>query len=173
LDCRLLDENKIKLLSKIRIKPLRFAFDNCSEDGHIQKAIELAQKNGFKDIRVYVLYNFDNKNDTPEYFYYRINEINKLGALAYPMRFRALNNMNGQYVSIKWDKKLLRALKLTVMFYYQKGMISKNREAFKEIYGNNAKTFKNKLYEIYKKDKLINTTSKSRKRSIPKSKFID
>jgi len=173
LDCRLFDEDKIKLLSQVNIKPLRFAFDNCSEDGHIQKAIELAQKYGFNDIRVYVLYNFDDKHDTPEYFYYRISEINKLGALAYPMRFRALNNANGQYVSSKWDQKLLRALKLTVMFYYQKGMISKNRKAFKEIYGNNAKTFKNKLYEIYKKDKIVNNTSKSRKRSIPKSQFID
>ena len=171
LDCRLFDEDKIKLLSQLNIQPLRFAFDNCSEDGHIQKTIELAQKYGFKDIRVYVLYNFDDKNDTPEYFYYRISEINKLGALAYPMRFRALNNSNGQYVSSKWDQKLLRALKLTVMFYYQKGMISKNRKAFKIIYGNNAKIFKNKLYKIYKRDKIINRTSRSRKRSVPDLPF--
>ncbi len=154
LDCRLLDEDKVKLLSQIRIRPLRLAFDNCSEDGHIQKAIQLAQRYGFKDIRVYVLYNFENDNDTPEYFYYRIKEINKLGALAYPMRFRALNSANGQYVSNKWDNKLLRALKLSLMFYYTKGMISRSREAFKNIYGNNTKQFKHKLYEIYENDKL-------------------
>ena len=154
LDCRLLDEDKVKLLSQIKIQPLRLAFDNCSEDGHIQKAIQLAQKHGFKDIRVYVLYNFEENNDTPEYFYYRISEINKLGALAYPMRFRALNNANGQYISSKWDNKLLRGLKLSLMFYYTKGMISKKREAFKNIYGNNAKKFKRKLYEIYENDKL-------------------
>ena len=149
LDCRLLDEEKIKLLNQVKIQPLRLAFDNCSEDGHIQKTIQLAQKYGFKDIRVYVLYNFEDNNDTPEYFYYRISEINKLGALAYPMRFRALNNANGQYISSKWDNKLLRGLKLSLMFYYTKGMISKKREAFKNIYGNNAKKFKRKLYEIY------------------------
>ena len=154
LDCRLLDEDKVKLLSKMGINPLRLAFDNCSEDGRIQKTIQLAQKYGFKDIRVYVLYNFEDDNDTPEYFHYRVNEINKLGALAYPMRFRALNNTNGQYVSKKWDKKLLRGLKLSLMFYYTKGMISKNRDAFKKIYGNNAKSFKHKLYEIYENDKL-------------------
>lgn len=154
LDCRLLDEDKAKLLSQIRISPLRLAFDNCSEDGHIQKAIQLAQKYGLKDIRVYVLYNFENKNDTPEYFYYRVSEINKLGALAYPMRFRSLNSANGQYVSSQWDNKLLRALKLSLMFYYTKGMISRKREAFKNIYGNNAKAFKRKLYQIYENDKL-------------------
>jgi len=154
LDCRLLDEDKAKLLSKVRISPLRLAFDNCSEDGHIQKAIQLAQKYGLKDIRVYVLYNFEDKNDTPEYFYYRVNEINKLGALAYPMRFRSLNSANGQYISSQWDNKLLRALKLSLMFYYTKGMISRSCEAFKNIYGNNAKAFKRKLYQIYENDKL-------------------
>ena len=86
LDCRLLDEYKIELLSKIKITPLRLAFDNCSEDGYIQNAIKLAQRYGFRDIRVYVLYNFESDYDTPEYFFYRVNEINKLGALSYPMK---------------------------------------------------------------------------------------
>jgi len=154
LDCRLFNENKAKLLSQMPIKPLRFAFDNCYEDGHIQKAIKLAQQYGFKDIRVYVLYNFEDYNDTPEYFYYRINEINRLGALTYPMRYRSVNSVNGRYISDKWDQRLLRALKLSLMFYYTKGMITKSREAFKNIYGNNVDEFKNKLYEIYEKDKL-------------------
>jgi len=154
LDCRLLDEDKVKLLSQIKIDPLRLAFDNHSEDGYIQKVIQLAHKYEFKDIRIYVLYNSEYNNDTPEYFYYRINEVNKLGALAYPMRYRPINSTNGQYISDKWDKKLLRALKLSLMFYYTKGMITKNREAFKSIYGNNVDDFKNKLYEIYKKDKI-------------------
>ena len=153
LDCRLLDEDKLKLLKEIKIKPLRLAFDNCLEDGHIQRSIKLAKKYGFSDIRVYVLYNFEDDNDTPKYFYYRINEINKLGALAYPMRFRALNNANGQYISSNWDNRLLRGLKLSLMFYYTKGMISRSREAFKNIYGNNAREFKHKLYEIYENDK--------------------
>lgn len=153
LDCRLFDEDKVKLLSQIKIRPLRLAFDNGSEDGHIQKAIQLAQKYGFKDIRIYILYNFKGGDDTPEYFYYRINEMNKLGALVYPMRYRPIDSVNRQYISDKWDKKLLRALKLSLMFYYTKGMISKKREAFKDIYGNNAKEFKNKLYKIYEHDR--------------------
>ena len=154
LDCRFFDEDKAKLLSQVKIKPLRFAFDNCSEEGYIQKAIQLAQKFGFNDIRVYVLYNSEENNDTPEYFYYRIDEINKLGALAYPMRFRALNNANGQYISRNWDNMLLRGLKLSLMFYYTKGMISRSRVAFKNIYGVNAKEFKQRLHKIYETDKV-------------------
>ncbi len=153
LDCRSFDENKAKMLSQIKINPLRFAFDNSSEDGYIQKAIQLAQRYGFKEISVYVLYNFENSHDTPEYFYYRINEVNKLGALTYPMRYRPINSLNGHFISDKWDNELLRALKLTLMFYYTKGMITDSRKAFKKIYGNDANEFKNKLYKIYKKDK--------------------
>jgi hypothetical protein len=153
LDCRLMDEDKVKLLSQVKINPLRLAFDNHSEDGYIQEAIELAQKYGFKDISVYVLYNSEDNHDTPEYFYYRINEITKLGAWAYPMRYRPVTSINGQYVSDKWDNKLLRALKLSLMFYYTKGMITENPEAFKKIYGDNAQQFKEKLYKIYERDK--------------------
>lgn len=154
LDCRLMDEDKVKLLSQIKIKPLRLAFDNTSEDGYIQKAIKLAQKYGFKDISVYVLYDSEDNHDTPDYFYYRINEINKLGAWAYPMRYRPVTSINGQYVSDKWDNRLLRALKLSLMFYYTKGMITEDREPFKKIYGDNAQQFKERLYKIYESDKL-------------------
>jgi hypothetical protein len=154
LDCRLMDEDKVKLLSQIKVNPLRLAFDNSSEDGHIQKAIKLAQKYGFKDISVYVLYNSEDNHDTPEYFYYRINQITRLGGWAYPMRYRPVTSINGQYISDKWDKRLLRALKLSLMFYYTKGMITEKQEAFKKIYGGSAKEFKKRLYKIYESDRL-------------------
>jgi len=160
LDCRLFNEGKARLLTSKNIKPLRFAFDNGAEDGHIQVAIELAQKYGFKDIRVYVLYNFSDGNDTPEYFYSRIDEMNKLGALTYPMRYRPIDSINGQYISPKWDRQLLRALKLTLMFCYTKGMIRKNRKWFKAVYGNSAREFKDKLYQIYENDKTRNKTKR-------------
>jgi len=165
LDCRLFDEEKAKLLSALSIRPLRLAFDNSLEDGYIQKAINLAQKYDFKDVRVYVLYDSEYDNDTPEYFYYRINEINKLGALAYPMRYRPIDTVNGQCISDKWGKELLRALKLSLMFYYTKGMITKNCEAFKKIYGNNAREFKDKLYKIYEHDRQLNKRDLEKKSS--------
>lgn len=155
LDCRLFDSEKAELLSQTRIKILRFAFDAHSQEGYIQNAIKLAQKYGFKDIRVYVLYNSLDKNDAPEYFFYRINELNKLGALSYPMRFRPIDSTNGRYVSPNWNTVLLRGLKLTLMFYYTKGMIRKSREGFISIYGSNEKQFKEKLCRIYDYDREL------------------
>jgi len=155
LDCRLFDSEKAEALSQTRIRLLRFAFDDRSEEGYVQNAVKLAQKYGFKDIRVYVLYNSPDENDTPEYFFYRINEINKLGALSYPMRFRPLNSTEGRYVSPKWNPVLLRGLKLTLMFYYTKGMITRSREAFMQIYGSNEMQFKEKLYGIYNYDRQL------------------
>lgn len=159
LDCRLFNEDMAKSIRHLPINPIRFAFDNHSEDGSIQKAINLAKKYGFNDIRVYVLYNFNAKNDTPEYFYYRVNEINKLGAHSYPMRYRPLDALNisqcTNVISNSWDSKLLRALKLTSMFYYSKGLISANRNGFHKIYGKNYKEFEDKLYKIYENDKKM------------------
>ena len=155
LDCRLFGSEIAKALSQTRIKPVRFAFDNHSEDGYIQNAIKLAQQYGFKDIRVYVLYNSLDENDTPEYFFYRINEINKLGALSYPMRFRPIDSTRARYVSPKWNSALLRGLKLSLMFYYTKGMITRSREAFIQIYGDNERQFKEKLYSIYQYDRQL------------------
>lgn len=155
LDCRLFDEEKAKLLSRTKIKPLRFAFDNHSEDGHIQKAVKLAQKYGFKDIRVYVLYNSEDSNDTPDYFFYRIKEINKLKALSYPMRYRPINSLNRRYISSTWDRVLLRSLKLTLMFYYTKGMITRSRSSFETMYGRSTKQFKEKLKKIYEHDREL------------------
>jgi len=155
LDCRLFDSEKAELLSQTRIKILRFAFDTRSQEGYIQNTIKLAQKYGFKDIRVYVLYNSPDKNDTPEYFFYRINELNKLGALSYPMRFRPIDSTNGRYVSPNWNTVLLRGLKLTLMFYYTKGMIRKSREGFMNIYGSDEKQFKQKLCRIRDYDREL------------------
>lgn len=153
LDCRLFNKDRAELLAKTKIKPLRFAFDNHSEDGKVQQAIKIAQKAGFNDIRVYVLYNSNDKDDTPEYFFYRINELNKLNVLSYPMRYRPISDIAMNYVSSQWDTKMLRAIKLVLMFYYSRGMIRKNRKAFTKIFGTNHKGFKKKLYEIYEYDK--------------------
>ena len=155
LDCRLFDSEKARALSQTRIRSLRLAFDDRSEEGYIQNAIKLAQKYGFKDIRVYVLYNSTDENDTPEYFFYRINEMNKLGALSYPMRFRPIDSIQGRYVSPNWNTALLRGLKLSLMFYYTKGMITKSREAFIQIYGSNERQFKEKLYGIHQYDREL------------------
>ena len=41
------------------------------------------------------------------------------------------------------------------MFFYTKGMITKKRESFVSIYGENDKEFKEKLYSIYQHDRQL------------------
>lgn len=164
LDAKLFTNEKARPLSKLKIRPLRFSFDSIKDDGYVQKAIQIAKKNNMNDIRVYVLYNF---NDSPQDFYYRIKEVNKLGALSYPMRYRAINSVENHYISENWDYRLLRALKLILMFYYSKGMIRRNHVAFKNIFGNSEKIFVNKLYEIFEKDKKKSRKDYNLKFEIP------
>ena len=162
LDCRLFDEDKAKLVSQIRIRPFRFAFDNMSQDGHIQKAILLAQKYSITDIRSYVLYNF---TDDPASFYYRINELNKLKTLSYPMRYRPLHwGEKRLYVNNKWTFERLRALKLILMFFYYKGMIANNRERFLTVFGKNSKEFVKRLDKVYEDDMTKYRKRKSEKK---------
>ncbi len=160
LDARLYDEDRAKLLSKLDIDPIRFAFDDLRYENEILKAIRLAKKYSNKEIRVYVLYNFE---DTPEDFYYRINLLNKEGVLSFPMEYRNPNDKEKHFPGPHWNKFLLRALKLSLLFYYRKGMITEKRESFESIYGKNEKEFVSKLYKIYTYDKSIKSMKKQPK----------
>jgi hypothetical protein len=150
LDCRLYTPSVAKMLSKIRLNPVRFAFDDINREKYLLRAIALAKKYSTSDIRVYVLYNFE---DSPEDFYYRINLLNKEGVLSFPMEYRRATHSQIRFPGPLWNTALLRALRLSFMFYYHKGMITKSQKSFKSIYGSNSKEFISKLYEIYEYDK--------------------
>jgi len=152
IDARLFDDEKAKLLSGVQLDPVRFAFDNIAYEESIVKAINLAKKYFKSEIRVYVLYNF---KDTPDDFYHRINLLNKEKVLAFPMEYREPTERIKKRPGHHWDLYLLRALKLSLLFYYRKGMITEKRSSFEEIYGNNPIEFKKKLYDIYRYDKKL------------------
>lgn len=152
LDARLYTKNKARLLSRINLDPIRFAFDNTAYERHILRAIRLAKKFSDKEIRVYVLYNF---SDTPEDFFYRINLLNEEGVLSFPMEYRRPTEDKIKFPGPHWNTALLRAMKLGLLFYYRKGMITENRESFISFYGKTPEQFISKLYEIYRYDKSL------------------
>lgn len=162
LDARLYDDDKATILSKINLDPIRFAFDDIAYESHILSAIRLAKKYSNKEIRVYVLYNF---MDTPEDFFYRINLLNKEKVLAFPMEYRNPTEGKVKFPGPHWNTALLRALKLSLLFYYRKGMITESRDSFESIYGKNPKQFIAKLYEIYKYDKSLRKNTEFRNKS--------
>jgi len=158
LDARLFDKDKAQLLSGINLDPIRFAFDHVAYENRVLRAIRLAKKYlPHNEIRVYVLYNF---KDTPEDFYHRIDLLNKYGVLAFPMEYREPTEMKMKFPGRHWDKMLLRGLKLSLLFYYRRGMITKSRNSFRTFYGTNASAFKRKLYEIYRYDKNLSRGEK-------------
>lgn len=157
LDARRFDEEKAKLLFKMNLDPVRFAFDDVLYEEDILKAIRLAKKYTQKETMGYVLYNYE---DTPEDLFYRIDLLNREGVLSFPMEYRAPNKDTVRFPGRHWNTFLLRAFKLSLLFYYRRGMITRSRESFRRIYGNGANQFVSRLYEIYEYDR----TRASRKR---------
>jgi len=152
LDARLYDERVAKELSKVRLSPIRFAFDHIGLEKQLMKAVRLARQVSHEEIRVYVLYNF---NDTPEDLYQRLDLLNSSRVLAFPMEYRKPTAARAKFPGPHWDAALLRAFKLTLLFYYRRGMITESRSSFHSIYGRNAKQFVKKLYQIYEYDKTL------------------
>ncbi|MFC1541986.1 hypothetical protein ACFL50_06010 [Candidatus Latescibacterota bacterium] len=160
LDARLYNEDKAKLISTFNLDPIRFAFDHISYEKHLINAIHIAKKYSTKEIRVYVLYNF---NDSPEDFYYRINLLNKEKVLAFPMEYREPTEVKTKFPAPNWNTYILRALRLSLNFYYRKGMITEKRDSFKAIFGKNSEEFISKLYDIYEYDKSLKKRPRKRK----------
>ena len=159
LDARLYTEKAAKIVASIRLDPIRFAFDDAKCEKSVLRAIRLARKYSKKEIRVYVLYNFE---DSPEDFYYRIDLLNRKGVLSFPMEYRQVTHLKKRFPGGNWNTALLRALKLSLLFYYHKGMITESRKSFLSIYGNNPREFVDKLYEIYEYDKSLKRPKKTK-----------
>jgi hypothetical protein len=161
LDCRLFDEEKAEILSQTKLKPLRFAFDGPAQAPYIEKAISNARKYGFNDIRVYVLYNSKSKYDTPAYFYKRINKLNKLKVVVFPMKYKPINSTAPNWVSPRWDSEVLRGLKIVLRFFYGNGLIKKDRTTFLEMFGEKSKEFKHKMIEFNQRDRARQSKKRS------------
>ena len=112
IDCRLIDEEKARMITEIKTPIIRMAFDKLDEKEAIQKAVRLLNKYGIygRKIFIYVLYNFyDNlEGDRPPEFFDRIQTIADLGCVSYPMRYEPLSSIQKNvFVSPYWTKEQL------------------------------------------------------------------
>lgn len=117
LDARLIDDEKARMLSDLKIPLLRMSYDYIEERDNIIRAVELLFDYGIRrrNIFIYLLYNFfDNNytyNDTPESFLTKIKDVLDLGCVAYPMRFEPNNSLKkNQFVSPLWRSEQLEAI---------------------------------------------------------------
>jgi hypothetical protein len=111
LDATHLTEKKMKLLSKINIRPMRIAFDRLSEKDDYVRAVKLASNAGVVEFSNYMLYNW---KDTPKDLYDRIMTNIKLNEFwrkneihsqlySYPMRYAPIAPINGDKEHHKRD----------------------------------------------------------------------
>lgn len=151
LDARLMTDEKMKLLSKTAINPLRIAFDNWALRDKYIAAIKLAAKHGVKHLSNYILYNFEDK---PIELYYRL-KINvelsdDLGVRIYsfPMKYHPIMDpkyfQNREYIGTHWNRKYIRSIQ--AVLNSTKGKIGTGRSFFDEAFGRDEEEFRKILY---------------------------
>lgn len=151
LDALLFSEEKVKLLSKIALRPARIAFDHIADKENYLKALDLAVKYDITHLSNYLLYNADEfvckgikyEADKPEDLYNRLrinvdyqDMINKrrqkekkerIHIFSFPMRYIPLDAKERGYVSEKhWNMKCLRAIQRILIPTQGKGVSSKS-----------------------------------------------
>lgn len=154
-DARLLTEDKMKLLSKIDVKPYRIAFDDINLKGIYEKAIRLAYKYGVRTFSNYILFNF---RDTPQEFWERIKfnidlseELGVKDMFSFPMKYSPIQDTNRKYIGEEWTKK--EVSNIYAILNAQMGIVPKKKSYFEIAFGKTIDDFNKLLF--YPRDFLI------------------
>ena len=186
LDASHINENNMKLLSKLNIRPMRLAFDRWHEKDIYEQALRLAHEFGFNEFSNYMLYNC---HDTPRDLYdrlmvnIRINEEwqseqkdNKGAVYSYPMRFAPIRPSRGaskkrDYVATesvksydyfheaKWTKRFTRNIE--VIKGAAHGAISPTPELARRAIGT---TYEEFITNLYMPEELLRNRNKYEKK---------
>ena len=114
LDASFLDEDRMALIARLNVKPMRIAFDRASERKQYVRAVRLAHNHGVREFSNYMLYNW---KDSPRDLYdrlvvnIRLNEEwgkekksdPEAAIYSYPMRFAPINSEGGHHVNRRRD----------------------------------------------------------------------
>ncbi len=142
LDARKLTAEKMKLLARIAIRPLRLALDNSGMNATYTNAVKLACDHGVPEIGTYVLFNF---RDTPKSFYDRLRlsvELNaKIGSkiTSFPMRYIPLTDKDRRHIGPHWNRRLLRGIQCILLSTH--GVVSPRLEFFEAAFGCDSHEF--------------------------------
>jgi len=85
LDIRLINDQNAELLSKLRVKRYRFAWDNRKDEKKILEGIQILKDHNITHSLFYILVGYDS---TKEDDLYRLNKLKELDQRAYVMRYR-------------------------------------------------------------------------------------
>ncbi len=145
VDARLFNEEKVKLLAQIPVRPLRIAFDDIKTESDYTNALKLSVNNGLKDFSNYLLYNF---KDRPEDLYHRMRinvqlceELN-VSIYSFPMKYHPIRDEHSHdrdYIGEHWNRKYIRAVQ--AILNATKGKIGRGVSFFEKAFGKNEEEF--------------------------------
>ena len=145
VDARLFNEDIVKLLADIPIRPLRIAFDNIKTEKAYTKAITLSVNNGLKDFSNYLLYNFE---DEPIDLYRRLRinvdlcEKLDVSIYSFPMKYHPLygeHSHDRDFIGTHWNRKYIRAVQ--AILNATKGKIGRGVSFFEKAFGANEEEY--------------------------------
>ncbi len=136
MDARELTEEKMKILSKLPIRPFRIAYDTIGFTDIYVKALRLADKYGAPEFSNYLLYNH---NDKPEDLYKRLEvnislseEFNK-HIYSFPMKYEPIKYRTRTFVGKHWNNYYLKSVKAILNVSH--GVFGGDRSFFERAFG--------------------------------------
>lgn len=151
IDSRLINEENIKKLAEIPIRPLRIAFDHWELRDAYEKSVRLAAEHGITHLSNYLLYNFQ---DEPIELYYRmkknVNLCDELGISIYsfPMKYHPIQDpkyfRDRTYLGKHWNRKFIRSVQ--AILNSTKGKIGRGKSFFEEAFGKDDEGFWERMY---------------------------
>lgn len=145
VDARLFNEENVKLLAEIPIRPLRIAFDNIKTEPEYVNALTLSAKHGINDFSNYLLYNF---TDDPVDLYKRLRinvdlcEKLNVSIYSFPMKYHPIRDEHSHdrdYIGEKWNRKYIRAVQ--AILNATKGKIGRGVDFFNKAFGKDEKEY--------------------------------
>jgi hypothetical protein len=177
LDARLLyaKPEKMELLSKVAVRPLRIAFDYADDEfvKIYKKCMWLAAENKIKEVSNYILFNYE---DVPNDLYKRL-EINvllnqqfeakgyKTRIWSFPMRFSPIFGEEAKgrkHLGKGWSRKQLRGIQCILNATH--GVVGPKLSFFKKAFGEDLNHFNQLIwmpekYIIYRNENIENGNS--------------
>lgn len=151
IDSRLINDENMKKLAEIPVKPVRIAFDHWSLREKYEEAVRTAVRQGHTNLSNYILYNF---RDKPIELYWRlrlnVDLCEELGASIYsfPMKYHPIEDPdyfnNRDYIGEHWNRKFIRTIQ--AVLNSTKGKVGKGHDFFCKAFGANEEEFYKLLY---------------------------
>ena len=145
VDARLFNDERVSLLSRIPVRPLRIAFDDIKTEKAYTKALSMSVNAGMKDFSNYLLYNF---KDTPKDLYHRLRvnvdlcETLDVSIYSFPMKYHPIRNEHSHdrdYIGEHWNRKYIRAIQ--AILNATKGKIGRGVSFFEKAFGRNEEEY--------------------------------